>query len=435
MIKDSKFRAIIIGGGPVGLAIANGLDRAGVDFVVVERNPTMTTDSGAGIMVWPQTTRIFDQLGIVDNCKGRFITVHDKTTTRLDGTPFRKSLIFDYLSDNHGYQCMNFPRPLLVQTLLEGLGANSAKVRTGAGIENIETTEKGVRVHLSDGSVEEGSIVIGADGVHSKTREIMQRLAEETGHGFSKEEKPIVSHYQIMYGRAKYIPGAPIATFYETHGHDMSSQISANADRMHYGIYRKLPGPAADIRHTYSEAEVAEFVQAFSDVVVMPGLTFAEVYKNSEWTRLVNQHEGLFEHWHHGGRVVLAGDSCSVMTSAAGLGVNNGIQSAVVLVNKLHELLSKDPDPDAKALSAAFDEYQGIRREESRMLCDAAAKMIRINTWDSCLSRFLGDVVLPWLIPDEKLIARFGTDVVRAMHKFDFIPGGLNVGKIPWSRT
>lgn len=76
------------------------------------------------------------------------------------------------LNSSHGYQCMNFPRPLLIQTLHEGLGANSAKVRTGASIDNIETTEKGVRVQLSDGSVEEGSIVIGADGVHSKTRDI-----------------------------------------------------------------------------------------------------------------------------------------------------------------------------------------------------------------------------------------------------------------------
>lgn len=51
------------------------------------------------VVVWPHTTRIFDQLGIVDACKDRFITVHAKTTTRLDGTPFRTSSIFDFLSD------------------------------------------------------------------------------------------------------------------------------------------------------------------------------------------------------------------------------------------------------------------------------------------------------------------------------------------------
>lgn len=93
---------------------------------------------------------------------------------------------------------MNFPRALLTQTLYEGLGANQAKTRTGAGIENIELTENGVRVHLTDSSFEDGSIVIGADGVHSKTRTIMQKLAEEAGEDFAKEEDPIMSNYQIL---------------------------------------------------------------------------------------------------------------------------------------------------------------------------------------------------------------------------------------------
>ncbi len=93
---------------------------------------------------------------------------------------------------------MNFPRPLLIQTLFEGLGANKAKVRTGAGIKDIEITKNGVRVLLTDGSFEDGSIVVGADGVHSKTRAIMQKLAEKAGEGFMEEEDPIVSNYQIM---------------------------------------------------------------------------------------------------------------------------------------------------------------------------------------------------------------------------------------------
>jgi 2-polyprenyl-6-methoxyphenol hydroxylase-like FAD-dependent oxidoreductase len=93
---------------------------------------------------------------------------------------------------------MNFPRTLLCQTLLDGLGASKSKIRTGAGIDDIEVTKNGVRVRLSDGSVEEGSIVIGADGVHSRTRAIMQKLAKEAGQDFAKEEDPIVSNYQIM---------------------------------------------------------------------------------------------------------------------------------------------------------------------------------------------------------------------------------------------
>ncbi|KAI0405848.1 hypothetical protein F4802DRAFT_596809 [Xylaria palmicola] len=431
MARD-KFRAIIIGGGPVGLTVANGLERAGLEYLVVERHPTIVSESGAGIMLWPHSLRVFDQLGLLEACEGRYIPLYDKASTRLDGTLMRMSPIFRFITANHGYPCMNFSRPLLIQTLLEGLGAGRSKIRTGVGLSDIETTEDGVRVHLSDGSVEAGSIVIGADGVHSRTRAIMQRLAKEAGKDIASEEEPIQTNYQIMYGRAKYVPNAEMGTFYETHGTYMSSQISGDEKRMHFGIYRKLPSPATEPRKEYGEAEVAEFVAAFSDVMVMPRLSFAELYANCEWTRLVNQHEGLLRHWHHG-RVVLAGDATAQMTAAIGMGANNGIQSAILLVNKLYETLRDDPDPDAETLERAFGEYQDIRREESRVICDAAARVIRTNTWDSYMSWLLGDVVAPWLLSDEKVMTRVGNDIVRHAHKFDFIQADLKSGKIPWA--
>lgn len=435
----SKFRAVIIGGGPVGLTIANGLDRAGLDFVVVERHPSIISESGAGIMLWPHSVRVFDQLGLLESCEGRYIPLHTRATQHLDGTPIRASSIFEMLVDNHGYPCMNFPRTLLVQTLLDGLGASESKIRTGVSISDIEVTASGVRVTLSDGSVEDGSIVVGADGVHSNTRAIMQRLAKEAGNDIAKEEEPIVSNYQIMYGRAKYVPNAEAGTFFETHGTYMSTQISADEERMHFGIYRKLPTPTttAGVRKKYSEDEVAEFVEAFSDVKVMPNLSFAELYENSTWTRLMNQNEGLVKHWYHG-RVVLAGDSCAVMTAAAGMGVNNGIQSAVALVNKLHEVVvlsSSDTSSktETEMLERAFEEYQNTRRAESQAICDISARMIRVNTWDTYLSWFLGDFVFPWLMPDNKLIPKISNDLVRGMRKFDFIDAELKSGKVPWT--
>lgn len=55
---QSKFRAIIVGGGPVGLAIANGLERANLDFLIIERHPTIISESGAGIMVCIKNSRV-----------------------------------------------------------------------------------------------------------------------------------------------------------------------------------------------------------------------------------------------------------------------------------------------------------------------------------------------------------------------------------------
>ncbi|KAI1425115.1 hypothetical protein F5Y12DRAFT_748914 [Xylaria sp. FL1777] len=429
-MAPSKFRVIIIGGGPIGLTIANGLDRAGLDFLVIERHPDLLSESGAGIMVWPHTARVFDQLGLLGACEGRYMPVHNQATMRLDGSLMRTGPIFDHINDNHGYPCMNFSRPLLIKTLLEGLGAKKAKIRTGAGLEDIKLTENGVRVHLTDGSFEDGSIVVGADGVHSRTRVIMQKLAEEAGEDFAKEEDPIMSNYQIMYGRAKYVPGVQVATFFETHGTYRSSQISANNERMHFGIYRKLPNPTTQLKKEYSKEEVAEFVEAFSDVHVMPNLSFTELYKNCEWTKLVNQQEGLVKHWYYN-RIVLAGDASVQMTAAMGMGVNNGIQSAVFLVNKIHEVLSNDSDPDTATLGRALEEYQNTRREESRVIYKLAASAIRANTWDSYMAWFMADVLMPWILPEDKLAGKVA-DLVRTMHKFDFIESELRSGKVPW---
>jgi 2-polyprenyl-6-methoxyphenol hydroxylase-like FAD-dependent oxidoreductase len=98
-MAPKKFRAIIIGGGPVGLAIANGLERAGLDFLVVERHQTIVPDSGAGIMLWPHTVRVFDQLGLIPACESRYIPLYRKTNLRLDGTPTRSAAMFEMMAE------------------------------------------------------------------------------------------------------------------------------------------------------------------------------------------------------------------------------------------------------------------------------------------------------------------------------------------------
>lgn len=100
-MPPSKFRAIIIGGGPIGLTIANGLDRAGIDFVLIERHPSIVSENGAGIMAWPHTTRIFDQLGLTAVCEGRYLPLYSKSITHLDGTLIRSSPIFKWMAEKY----------------------------------------------------------------------------------------------------------------------------------------------------------------------------------------------------------------------------------------------------------------------------------------------------------------------------------------------
>jgi 2-polyprenyl-6-methoxyphenol hydroxylase-like FAD-dependent oxidoreductase len=66
---ESPFRVIVVGGGVAGLAASHILHKAGIDHVVLERRSTVAPQMGASIAIYPNTSRILNQLGILDVVK------------------------------------------------------------------------------------------------------------------------------------------------------------------------------------------------------------------------------------------------------------------------------------------------------------------------------------------------------------------------------
>ncbi len=62
--KRNGLRVIIVGGSVSGLTLANALERAGIDFVVLEKQNDITVQNGASIIVFPNGMVSLDQLGI-----------------------------------------------------------------------------------------------------------------------------------------------------------------------------------------------------------------------------------------------------------------------------------------------------------------------------------------------------------------------------------
>lgn len=48
------FRVIIVGAGFAGLTLANALERAGIDYLLLEAARGQTDLNGAGLNAWPQ---------------------------------------------------------------------------------------------------------------------------------------------------------------------------------------------------------------------------------------------------------------------------------------------------------------------------------------------------------------------------------------------
>lgn len=66
MADTRPFRVVIGGGGIAGLTLANALEKAGIDYVLLESRNSISPQVGASIGFLPNGGRILDQLGCFD---------------------------------------------------------------------------------------------------------------------------------------------------------------------------------------------------------------------------------------------------------------------------------------------------------------------------------------------------------------------------------
>ena len=74
----TKFRVIIVGSGPVGLYLDHAMERASINYVVLEQHSTVLNLSGQLLFTWPHTVRLLDQLGLYEDAKEFAIPLHYK---------------------------------------------------------------------------------------------------------------------------------------------------------------------------------------------------------------------------------------------------------------------------------------------------------------------------------------------------------------------
>ncbi len=77
METPKPFRAVIVGGGLVGLSAAHIFSKAGIDFVLLEKHDTPLIELGATLALWPQASRIFDQLGLLESLEPSLGYLHE----------------------------------------------------------------------------------------------------------------------------------------------------------------------------------------------------------------------------------------------------------------------------------------------------------------------------------------------------------------------
>ena len=391
------FKVIIVGGGPAGLIAGHCLAKAGIDFLILERRAKHDADAGGSNALWPQNVRVFDQLDLLDEVKKLYTPLNYKLCVLADGTPFHKSDLFAQVEIQHGHPFMFLPRGDLIAMLERRLPERESRLHTDKQVTAIETNDQGVKVVCADGSSFEGSMVIGADGVHSTVRELMDRNLSRV------PEEPMVTTYVGVYGSCSPFPKLERGTFYETHGPGFSIQIAAGESRDMFILYHRLPKPTK-ARHQFSDEEKDALIARYIDTHLTPDYTFKDIREAARWTHMAHIEEGLLEKW-YGERIVLLGDAVHKMTPNAGFGFNNGITSAVALTNGLRQLVrgvKLGDEIDTRALTDVFAAYQLERKPLAKKSIEVSALYSRVVAWDN----------LAWRLSDRYIVPRVDGDVL-----------------------
>jgi 2-polyprenyl-6-methoxyphenol hydroxylase-like FAD-dependent oxidoreductase len=174
-------RVLVVGAGIAGLALAALLARQGRQVLLVERQPE-GADAGYVIGLWPQGTRVLHALDGAHAAFGRQSA--PMLRYRLLGGAGRHIGTWDARELTARFDPVGcIERARLIELLQRS--ARGVELRRGVSVDRLSPAADGVEVELSDGARQRFDAVIGADGLHSRVRELLfGRLAErDTGWG------------------------------------------------------------------------------------------------------------------------------------------------------------------------------------------------------------------------------------------------------------
>lgn len=341
MAKENKFPFLVVGGGIGGLATSLGLAQKGKSVHVLEQAPEFS-EIGAGLQLAPNALAALDQLGILDTIYEyavfpKRLVIKDayagNELTSLDlSEPFRKRYKYPYIVMH---------RSDLHMILLKACQSHkNIELLTNKEVQIVEhLSENKIQVSCADNTTYTAEAVIGADGLWSRTREIISN------------DKPICSEYVAYRGA---IPISEISS--DIGMDDVIMWIAPHLHLVQYPIRRgELYNQVAVFKSfNYKEGSdnwgtPEELDEHFELCCTKVKDAVKYVQRNQRWPLYDRE---PIDNW-SSGRFTLLGDAAHPMLQYLAQGACQALEDAACLTNKLTQ--------DDTTIEEAFSEYQKER--------------------------------------------------------------------------
>jgi 2-polyprenyl-6-methoxyphenol hydroxylase-like FAD-dependent oxidoreductase len=335
-------RALIAGGGVAGMSLAIALQRVGISATIVEIDPDWRV-YGAGITITGPSLRAFDWLGLLDRIVAEGCCYNATRICGADGSVIVPSRVAGRPLGEHIPNSGGILRPVLHRILSEATRASGAEVRLGVSVARLDQRGEGVSAVLSDGTEFSADLVVGADGIHSRMRELL----------FPDAPKPVLTGqgcWRALVPRPEEIDCAHVYV-----GGPVKAGITpVSQAEMYLFLLQHVPDNPRMLEERFP-ALLAEQLRGFGGALgaIRDGFGPSSRINYRPLEKLL-----LPPPWHRG-RAVLIGDAAHATTPHLASGAGLAVEDALVLA----DLLSSD-----LPVGNALEQFTARRYDRCRMV-------------------------------------------------------------------
>jgi 6-hydroxynicotinate 3-monooxygenase len=360
-MKD-KPRIAIVGAGLGGVTAGILLQQAGHDVAIYEQAPSLAR-IGAGIGLGPNVLRVMKKIGVMDQLMDIGIVQQTSLSRVWDTGEILWDRKEQKWEEMFGFPALTMHRGDMLSVLSKHVKPGT--IRFNKALLDIGHRLGGTQLLFTDQHETEADIVIGADGVNSKVREILLGREDPIYTGFVA--------YRSIYPMSllgDFVPASDAAKWWSDERHPANEDrhfihyyLTKKRDEMYFvtgSPYPHWPGGVSSVPAT--KAEIKECYEGFHPDVqkiidAAPSL--------SKWPLLERNPLPLWSR----DNVVVLGDACHPMKPHMGQGAGMAIEDAAVL--------SRAIDSADGNFARAFKMYRATRVERTSRVQQES----HVNVW------------------------------------------------------
>ena len=338
----------IIGGGIGGVAAAAALHRLGTHATVYERAPRLE-EVGAGMMLWPNATRVLKTLGLLDDVARR-----SATNTQFLVRASSGKVLMNIALGEFDVPALCTRRSDLLASLLSAVPPE--RIHLGREFSHLEQLNSKVRVHFAGGGAEEHDVVIAADGIRSRVRAQLFGISE-----------PVYRGYTVWRGVAAYAgPAARTGFNSETWGRGSRFGI-LDIGQGRFTWYATANIPQCTAPRGERKSELLQRFAGWHEPIPALIASAEFILENGAYDL------PPLPRW-TSGRVTLLGDAAHPCTPNLGQGGGMAIEDAMVLA----KCVSSEP-----VIESALRRYELLRRRRTGHIQQRSLLMGHIGQWQN----------------------------------------------------